>query len=242
MAGYTEKYKLIKPSEDDFYNIADFNGNMDLIDNALKNMFNLIYPVGCIYMSVSATNPATLFGGTWSAWGAGRVPVGINASDAEFNTVEKAAGEKSHILTTVEMPYHTHSLGNHAHSVPAHAHGLNNHTHGIPALSGTAASAGNHGHNINTRKNMQKDAGGDNTACGSNVGETKYGTWIDAAGEHTHGVITNASTTSGNSGVTANSVVFNSSANNGGTGSAGSNEGHNILQPYIVCYMWKRIG
>jgi len=55
-----------------------------------------IYPVGSIYMSVNSTNPGTLFGGTWAAWGAGRVPVGINTSDADFNTVEKTGGTKTH--------------------------------------------------------------------------------------------------------------------------------------------------
>jgi hypothetical protein len=55
-----------------------------------------IYPVGSIYMSVNSTNPGTLFGGTWAAWGAGRVPVGINTSDANFNTVEKTGGAKTH--------------------------------------------------------------------------------------------------------------------------------------------------
>ena len=202
--------------------------------------FETVYPVGCIYMSVSAINPAALFGGTWVTWGTGRVPVGINIADLDFNIVEKSAGEKLHILTSGEMPNHTHTLGNHSHSVPAHTHGLNNHTHGIPALSGTASSAGNHSHNVNTRKRMQTNASGDNTACGSNVGDTKYGTWIDAAGAHTHGVTISASTTGGNGGATANSGVFNTSVNNGGTGSAGSGGGHNILQPYITCYMWKR--
>lgn len=41
------------------------------IDNKLANcvlqsdLLNLIYPVGSIYLSVNATNPSTLFGGTW---------------------------------------------------------------------------------------------------------------------------------------------------------------------------------
>jgi hypothetical protein len=40
-----------------------------------------MYPVGSIYTNASvATNPAALFGfGTWSAFGAGRVPVGVGS-------------------------------------------------------------------------------------------------------------------------------------------------------------------
>lgn len=71
-----------------------------------------VYPVGSIYMSVNNTNPGTLFGGTWVTWGAGRVPVGVNASDSDFSTVEKAGGEKTHTLATSEMPSHKHSGGN----------------------------------------------------------------------------------------------------------------------------------
>ena len=55
-----------------------------------------IYPVGSIYMSVVSTNPGTLFGGTWSAWGAGRVPVGIDPGDADFDTAEETGGAKTH--------------------------------------------------------------------------------------------------------------------------------------------------
>lgn len=52
----------------------------------------MIYPVGSIYMSVNSENPSTLFGGTWVSWGSGRVPVGVNTSDSNFNTVEKPGG------------------------------------------------------------------------------------------------------------------------------------------------------
>ena len=94
---------------------TDFNFNVPLKLNG-KNLFDLIYPVGSIYISVKSTNPGTLFGGTWVAWGAGRVPVGVNTSDSSFNTVEKTGGEKTHKLTTNEMPNHGHqtniTLGN----------------------------------------------------------------------------------------------------------------------------------
>lgn len=54
------------------------------------------YPVGAIYLTVNATNPGSLMGGTWVAWGAGRVPVGINTLDVSFDTVEEVGGAKTH--------------------------------------------------------------------------------------------------------------------------------------------------
>lgn len=65
-------------------------------------------PVGSIYLSVDPTNPSTFFGGTWVAWGSGRVPVGVDAGQTEFDTVEETGGEKTHTLTAAEIPAHTH--------------------------------------------------------------------------------------------------------------------------------------
>ena len=63
-------------------------------EDGLKKMIgNLMYPVGSIYMSVSPENPSSIFGGTWEAWGAGRVPVGVDTSNEKFNVAEKKEGE-----------------------------------------------------------------------------------------------------------------------------------------------------
>jgi microcystin-dependent protein len=72
----------------------------------------LLYPVGSIYSNAAvATNPGTLLGfGTWTAFGAGRVMVGLDAGgDADFDTVEQTGGAKTHTLTISEMPAHTHT-------------------------------------------------------------------------------------------------------------------------------------
>ena len=93
----------------------DADGN-DISDTyATKSDLNAglqrLYPVGSIYFSAVGTNPSELFGfGTWQAWGAGRVPVGVDASQTEFNAVEKTGGEKAHALTINEMPSHTHEI------------------------------------------------------------------------------------------------------------------------------------
>lgn len=73
------------------------------------SILNLVYPVGSIYMSANNVSPQTFLGGTWVAWGAGRVPVGVDSSDTDFNTAEKTGGEKTHRLSVDEMPWHDHS-------------------------------------------------------------------------------------------------------------------------------------
>lgn len=97
-----------------FFNPIEINyggTGVNSIEGLRMLIGNLMYPVGSIYMSTSSTNPSSLFGGTWIAWGAGRVPVGINTSDSNFNSVEKTGGEATHKLTINEMPAHKHIAG-----------------------------------------------------------------------------------------------------------------------------------
>lgn len=68
-------------------------------------------PVGHIRMETTDTNPAEYLGfGTWVLWGQGRVPVGVDTTQTEFNTVEKTGGEKAHTITINEMPPHNHTI------------------------------------------------------------------------------------------------------------------------------------
>lgn len=71
------------------------------------------YPIGSVYINASnSTNPASLLGfGTWVAFGAGKVMVGLDAGDTSFDTVGETGGEKTHILTVAEMPAHKHKFG-----------------------------------------------------------------------------------------------------------------------------------
>lgn len=73
----------------------------------LSSLWDQIYPVGSIYLSVNATSPAVLFGGTWEQL-KGKFLVGVDSSDTDFNTSEKTGGEKTHKLTVDEMPSHNH--------------------------------------------------------------------------------------------------------------------------------------
>lgn len=79
-----------------------------------------LYPVGSIYCNAtSSTNPGTLLGfGTWTAFGAGRVMVGLDASNAAFDTSEETGGSANAIVvshthtatSTVTDPGHVHNV------------------------------------------------------------------------------------------------------------------------------------
>ena len=166
-----------------------------LLKDYIQSFIKTMYPVGSIYMSVNATNPSTYFGGTWVAWGAGRVPVGINTSDSNFNTVEKTGGAPTVTLTTAQMPAHTHTF---------------------TGSSATTSSKGAHTHNI-----------GRDTDGGS--GSSRY--TVHSAG------VSGAGGTSPTSSAGAHTHTVTANGTNANTGGGGA---HSNLQPYIVCYMWKR--
>lgn len=78
---------------------------------SIEQILGVIYPVGSIYTNASvSTNPATLLGfGTWTAFASGRVLVGVDSGQAEFDTLGETGGAKTHTLTTAEIPAHAHA-------------------------------------------------------------------------------------------------------------------------------------
>ena len=81
------------------------------------------FPIGSIFIAAVSTDPATLLGyGTWSAFGAGRMLVGLDAAQTEFDTVGETGGAKTHTLLASEMPVHTHTQNSHNHTQDAHVH------------------------------------------------------------------------------------------------------------------------
>lgn len=69
-----------------------------------KELLNLIYPVGSIYISYLEISPETLFGGKWDRFGRGRTLIGVDETDEDFNQALIMKGEKTHTLTEDELP------------------------------------------------------------------------------------------------------------------------------------------
>jgi microcystin-dependent protein len=153
-------------------------GVLTLTSDPLASM-----PVGYIYMSVASTSPDTLFGGTWSRIGQGRVLVGQDPGQTEFDTAEETGGSKTHTLTAAEMPAHTHSVD-----------------HDHPAA--TSTSDGSHTHAL-IRK----------TAAGTSTGVVRGGATASAdgvtelGGTHSHSV--NVPNYTGNSGSSGSGTAHN---------------------------------
>ena len=157
--------------------VADKHGN-DIADTYIKrtDLLNSIYPIGAIYMSTSSANPGTLFGGTWTEWGNGRVPVGINTSDGDFNSVEKTGGEK-----TVNL-YHSHTVNSHNHTTENHTLTVNempSHTHGLSVNVGMRQVYGvgsAWGYASATNELYVKSAGGGGAHNHGSTGDASPGT------------------------------------------------------------------
>lgn len=107
------------------------------VDGALqvggKSLLDMVYPVGSIYLSVSGTDPQTLFGGTWARL----EDVFLLAAGAK-HAAGSTGGEESHILTEAEIAPHKHAM---AYSPDASA-AATGFSYGIAAGSATNEAGG----------------------------------------------------------------------------------------------------
>lgn len=71
----------------------------------IKDIINIVYPVGSIYMSVNDTDPSILFHGTWE-----RIKDRFLLASGDTYSAGSTGGEAQHTLTVDEMPSHSHSL------------------------------------------------------------------------------------------------------------------------------------
>jgi len=83
------------------------DGEVDLVkfSTALKDS---IHPVGIILETTQESTAAafqTKIGfGTWEAYGSGKVTVGIDSGQTEFDTIGETGGAKTHTLSIGEIP------------------------------------------------------------------------------------------------------------------------------------------
>jgi microcystin-dependent protein len=186
----------------------------------------------CDGSAISRTTYSNLFDAIGTAYGAGdgsttfnipnlkgRVPVGYDPSQSEFDALGETGGAKTHTISATELPSHTHSGTTNGQS--------NDHSHGFSA---TTSTGGAHTHDI---YGSNGGSAGVSISVTSNTNNDRSwylaGGLAGSAGSHNH-------TVSGNTGGTSSNHTH-SFTTDGGTGSGAA---HNNLQPYVVLnYMIK---
>lgn len=137
----------------------------------------------------------------------GRMPVGLDSAQTEFDARGKTGGAKTHTLSSSEMPSHTHS-----------GSGLSTSSSGSHTHSGSTSTDGSHTHSFSSPGSVTGGTIGSSFVYASSTtgsgttgadGSHSHSLSISSAGDHTHSI-------------------------SGNTSAAGSGSAHNNLQPYLV--------
>lgn len=68
------------------------------------------FPINKVEVFFDAEDHSNFLGFQWEKVSQGRIPIGLDNTDTDFNTIGKIGGEKEHTLTIDEIPPHSHPL------------------------------------------------------------------------------------------------------------------------------------
>ena len=206
----------------------------------LNDTANAIYPVGSVYISFSATSPASLFGGTWQ-----RLKDTFLLANGDSYAANTTGGSATKSITVNNLPAHNHTVnssGTHTHGTyTTSSNGAHTHTSGSLRIQGSIIAADTD--EVMTAvdditqtgalrlTDRVTDRGGISTTSGAgymgiDFDTNRAGSWSGATasnGAHTHTVNINSG-----------------GAHTHTTNNTGGSQPLNILPPYTTVYMWKR--
>lgn len=87
--------------------------NMKNIENGIylnRELLNALLPINKVELFYDDLDHSNYFGYTWELISQGRIPIGLDTNDTDFNEIGKIGGEKKHKLIVNEMPAHTHGI------------------------------------------------------------------------------------------------------------------------------------
>jgi microcystin-dependent protein len=153
----------------------------------------------------------------------GRVPVGLDSAQTEFDVLGETSGAKTHTLATTEIPSHSHTMKNHTHSGTT-GNENTGHLHGFS--TGTVSS--DHSHNMTGSNNKFTTNAGGSWASYVYAGGTNLGASSGISANHTH------SGTTGDIDRVHQHAFGTGGPSDNTSDVAGGGGAHNNLQPYIV--------
>lgn len=69
------------------------------------------FPINKVEVFFDSEDHSNFLGFQWEMISQGKMPIGLNINDSDFNAIGKTGGEKEVTITLEQMPPHTHSIG-----------------------------------------------------------------------------------------------------------------------------------
>ena len=205
----------------------DERANAPSIRAVKEDVFNLIYPVGSIYMSVNNVSPATLFGGEWESL-ENRFLVGAGSG---YSAGSKGGSDSADITHTHNME-HTHTMAHTHNMVHTHPFNLPDHQH--------IGSTGYDQNEFYWAQAYGSEAVDTQNAYVVKPSYQQLGRARLALTSGVHGAV------SGNTGVSSAGFTGDASTSTTSGASAANTGGSSkssvpTVPPYLAVYMWKRV-
>lgn len=209
---------------DAFFKLVD--EKLNYLYSQLQDTASKLYPVGSVYISFSATNPSTLFGGTWT-----RLKDTFLLANGDSYAPNTTGGSATKTIAVSNMPSHNHSVnssGSHTHTATTSTNGNHSHTRGSMNITGTFA--GGIDKNNSWSGAFYKISGiagmGDKDGTHYKTGFEASRSWsgsTSTAGNHSHTL-----------------TIASSGSHTHTTNNTGGGTPLNIMPPYTTVYAWRR--
>lgn len=232
---------------------VDLNGDGEpeeykFADEYLRTkVFDMIYPVGAIYMSVTDVSPQILFGGEWE-----QIKDTFLLSAGDIYDVGTVGGKASYAITTEELPAHTHTFKGseittdkesqgHTHEVNIDSQWVSSdHTHNVAGNTGYANASGYESLGGDFVKYV-----GNNGGFGWEIDWTSQKIFANSSHYHMFNVDSGGikanhyhNVKGSTQGVSANHTHKVTAA--GTIEKTGNGKAIDNMPPYLTVYMWKR--
>lgn len=209
--------------------VGAINETLAMAQGGIANIFNVVYPVGSLYWSSKPTNPAELFGGTWT-----QIKDKFVLTAGDTYSVNTTGGNANTTLITANLPSHTHSF------TPSGSVKVATN----PTFTGTAVTSG--GMSANATGGLVLYSYNDSADCQGNVkGNNPSRQYFNNSnGNQSLSILRVTNDVSHTHSVTAKGTIsggaYSFTGTAGVTEDTGSGTAFSNMPPYVVKYCWER--